>query len=177
MLWPLMNVPASLERTGASRLKAVLKWLVGGGVVLAAALQLTNPALTNPPVVPGHDVLATHPPPPEVATLLRSACYDCHSDETQWPWYSHVAPVSWWLDHHVKDARKKLNFSEWPNDDPQRAAKKWNRVSEEVISGDMPLPSYARIHPMARLNAGQREQLSKWADQEARRLQPDAARP
>jgi hypothetical protein len=64
MLWPLMNVPASLERTGASRLKAVLKWLVGGGVVLAAALQLTNPALTNPPVVPGHDVLAPPPPPP-----------------------------------------------------------------------------------------------------------------
>jgi hypothetical protein len=81
------------------------------------------------------------------------------------------------LDNHVKDARKKLNFSEWPNDDPQRAAKKWNRVSEEVISGDMPLPSYARIHPLARLNAGQREQLSKWADQEARRLQPDASRP
>lgn len=172
-----MSVPASLERTGASRLKTVLIWLLGGVIVIGAALQLSSPALTNPPVIAGHDVFASHPPPPEVATLLRSACYDCHSDETQWPWYSHVAPVSWWLNDHVKDARKKLNFSEWPTDDPPRAAKKWNRVSEEISSGDMPLPSYARMHPAARLTAAQRDRLAQWADQESSRLQPNAALP
>ena len=147
MLWRLMNVPIKPEPARPSRFKALLTWLGGGGVVVMAALQLANPALTNPPVLPGHDVLATDPPPPGVAALLRSACYDCHSDETQWPWYSRVAPVSWWLDSHVNDARRKLNFSEWPVDDPLHAARKWNRVSEEVDSGDMPLPSYAWMHP------------------------------
>ena len=177
MLWRLMSVPANPEPARPSRFKALLAWLGVGGVVVLAAVQLANPALTNPPVLPGHDVLATNPPPPEVTALLRAACYDCHSHETQWPWYSHIAPVSWWLDSHVKDARRKLNFSEWPVDDPLHAAKKWNRVSEEVDSGDMPLPSYARMHPLARLTPPQREQLSKWAEQESRRLQPAASIP
>lgn len=172
-----MSVPPGQDRAGSSRLKVLLIWIAGGGVVLLAVLQLTNPPLINPPAIPGRDALAAYPPPPEVAALLRSACYDCHSDETRWPWYSHLAPVSWWLNNHVKDARRKLNFSEWPNDDPQRASKKWNRVSEEIDSGDMPLASYTWMHPPARLSASQREQLSKWADQESRRLQPGAQAP
>ena len=138
-------------------------------------LQLANPARTNPPVVPGHDVLATKAPPPEVAAILRAACYDCHSDETKWPWYSHVAPLSWWVAGHVEDARKRLNFSEWPHDDPQRARKNWNRVSDQVQSGDMPLPSYTWMHAPARLSPEKRELLVQWTKQEARRLESPTA--
>src|SRR4051812_9751220 len=89
-----------------------------------ALLQLTNAGRTNPVAAPGHDFLSSNAPPPEITTLLRNACYDCHSYETRWPWYGHVAPVSWWLDNHVHDARESLNFSEWPHDNPQKAAKK-----------------------------------------------------
>jgi hypothetical protein len=150
------------------------RWVLGGVALIALLLQLTNPPRTNPPLIPGHDLLATNAPPAEIAALLRAACYDCHSQETKWPWYSHVAPMSWLLAGHVNDGRKRLNFSEWPQGDPQRAAKKWNRISEEVGSGDMPLPSYTWAHPPARLNAEQRGRLSKWAEQEARRLQAEA---
>ena len=149
--------------------------MAGGIAVIAGLLQLTNPARTNPPVTAGHDLLATNPPPADVAATLQAACYDCHSFQTEWPWYSRVAPASWLLVDHVNGARKRLNFSEWPHDDPERAAKKWRHVADQVRSGEMPLPSYTWIHTASRLNAGQRDRLAQWADQEARRLQPGAA--
>ena len=67
-------------------MKRKLKWLFGALVVVFGLLQFTNPPRTNPPVV--HDLTATHPPPPQITALLRAACYDCHSHETKWPWYS-----------------------------------------------------------------------------------------
>ncbi len=151
-------------------MKKRLKWTL---VILAAVfalLQLTNIGRSNPNVTPGHDLLSTNPPPAEITALLRTACYDCHSYETHWPWYGHVAPVTWWLDSHVRDARATLNFSEWPHDNPQKAAKKWNYISGSVRDGDMPLPSYLKIHKAARLTEEQRNQLSDWAEEEAQRL-------
>jgi hypothetical protein len=149
------------------------RFLIGAPAVFVA-LQLTNPARTNPPVAAGHDVLSTDPPPAGVAVLLRRACYDCHSHETQWPWYSGVAPLSWLVVDHVNEGRRHLDFSDWPHDDPQRAARKWSRIEEAVAGGDMPLPSYTWIHPPARLTAGQRSQLAAWAEQEAGRLRAAA---
>jgi hypothetical protein len=156
-------------------LKKRYRWILGGLLIAGALLQLTNPARTNPPAAPERDLLATNAPPAEVAALIKAAYYDCHSNETQWPWYSRVAPISWLVVGHVDDGRKRLNFSDWPNDDPRRAAKKWNRVSEELDSGNMPLPSYARIHPPARLSGEQRHRLVDWSEQEARRLQSSLA--
>ena len=140
-----------------------------------ALLQLTNVGRTNPSVTPGHDLLSSNSPPPEISAILHGACYDCHSYETRWPWYGHVAPVSWWLDSHVRDARERLNFSEWPHDNSQKAARKWNNVADTVRNGEMPLPSYARIHKAARLTDDQRKRLADWAEQEAQRLNATAA--
>jgi hypothetical protein len=155
--------------------KKRLKWILLVVVAAFGALQLTNMGRTNPTVVPGHDVFSKNPPPPEIAAMLRSACYDCHSYETRWPWYGHVAPVTWWLDSHVRDARERLNFSEWPHDDAQKAAKKWHYVGDSVRDGDMPLASYAKIHKAARLTEQQRTLLADWADKEADRLKSMAS--
>lgn len=144
--------------------------ILGGLLLLVGLLQFTNPARTNPPVLPGHDVCATNPPPPKIAGLLRAACYDCHSHETIWPWYSRVAPLSWWLVDHIQDGRKHLNFSEWPHDNSKRARSRWQHIRDEVESGDMPLRSYTWIHASARLTSSDREELARWADQEAKRL-------
>ncbi len=151
-------------------MKKKLKWILALLVAGFALLQLANPARTNPPVVPGHDLMATNPPPPEIAALLHAACYDCHSDETKWPWYSHVAPVSWLVANDVARGRERLDFSEWPRELPGRAAKRLERISEEVDYKDMPPAKYTLMHPEARLTAGQRQQLIHWADQEAARL-------
>ena len=156
--------------------KKSFKWILLGVIAVFALLQLTTLGRSTPSATPGHDLLSsTNSPPPEIATLLRGACYDCHSYETRWPWYGYVAPVSWWLDDHVNDARQRLNFSEWPQNDPQKAAKRWNHVSDTVRDGDMPLPSYAWIHKAARLTPEQRKQLADWAEQEAQRLHARAS--
>jgi hypothetical protein len=84
-------------------LKRKLKWFSVALVAGFALLQLTNPARTNPKVV--SDLMTGNPPPPKIAAMLHSACYDCHSNETRWPWYSHIAPMSWLIAGDVKEGR------------------------------------------------------------------------
>ena len=151
-----------------------LKWIFAALAAVFVLLQFTSPPRMNPPVAPGHDLMATNPPPPEIAALLHNACYDCHSDETRWPWYSHIAPVSWLVADDVMRGRERLNFSDWPRAWPERAAKRLERISEEVDYKDMPPAKYTLLHPEARLTTGQRQQLIHWADQEAAQLKPAA---
>ena len=151
-------------------MKKRARWLWAAAAIVILAALLINPALPEMRSDPGRGLLSTNPPPAEIVSMLRGACFDCHSTETRWPWYSHVAPMSWWLVDHVKEGRQRLNFSDWSHDDPRRAAKKWRLVADEVRSGDMPLHGYSWGHAEARLTAEQREQLAKWAEQEADRL-------
>jgi|ERR1700722_6535810 len=148
-------------------------WLKrGGGIVLfvAVALQFTNPRHLNPPVQPGCDLLASNAPPAEVASLLKNACYNCHSHETVWPWYSYIAPMSWSVVGHVNDARTAMDFSQWPHDDAARARKRWQRIRDAVEAEEMPLRSYTLIHPEARLTAEQRKRLVQWAEEVSAKL-------
>lgn len=135
------------------RAKRVLKV---GLVVLAAGLVAIQfvpygRAHANPPVVkePPWDVSGTR-------ELAVRACFDCHSNETRWPWYSHVAPLSWLVQSHVEDGRKSLNFSEW-----QRTYKDADEASEAVTEGYMPLDSYVVAHPRARLSPDEKERLAQ----------------
>ena len=161
-------------RVRFSGMKKKLKWILAAGAVIFGLLQLANPSRTNRPVTPGHDLMASNAPPPEVAVLLHAACYDCHSDETRWPWYSHIAPVSWLVAGDVRDGRERMNFSEWPHDLPARAAKRLERISEEVGYKDMPPGKYTLLHPDARLTTSQRETLINWTDEAAARLKSAA---
>ena len=149
-------------------MKKKLKWVVGGLIVLFGLLQFTNPARTNPPVV--QDLMATNAPPPQVDASLRAACYDCHSNETKWPWYSRIAPASWLVVWDVDEGRRHLNLSDWPANDITRAAKKLDRMSEEIDYHQMPPGKYTIIHTDARLTDSQRKELTGWLDSEAERL-------
>lgn len=151
-----------------------LKWGVAGAAVIFGLMQLANPSRVNPPVVPGHDLMATNPPPPQVAVLLHAACYDCHSDETRWPWYSHIAPVSWLVASDVKRGREHLNFSEWPYEHPNWMARRLENMSEELDYKEMPPAKYTLIHADARLTDAQRKELEDWLDQRAAQLRAAA---
>jgi hypothetical protein len=151
-------------------MKKKLKWIFAALVVAFGLLQLTNPARTNPPVV--NDLPATNPPP-NVAALLHAACYDCHSYETKWPLYSRIAPSSWLVVSDVNEGRKHLNFSDWPQE-PDRAAKKFDRINEVLDYREMPPKKYTLLHPEARLTDAQRQGLLDWSDAEAKRLQAAA---
>jgi hypothetical protein len=148
-----------------------LKWIGAALLVGFAAIQFTTPARTNPPVVPGHDAMASNAPPAEIASLFKNACYDCHSYETTWPWYSYVAPISWTVIQDVNDAREAMNFSEWPNSDPFHSRKRWRRVAEAIDANEMPIHKYTLIHSKSRLNPQQRKELINWAEQTADKLE------
>ena len=132
-----------------------------------AVAQLFNPARTNPPVK--NDFLAATQPPAAVAASLRAACYDCHSHETVWPWYAHVAPVSWLIVSDTTEGREHLNLSDWPTE-PDRAIKKLDRINEAVDDREMPPKKYTLIHANARLTETQRKEILDWTDAAAAKL-------
>jgi hypothetical protein len=125
--------------------------------VLAVGIQLIPVERDNPSV--RRDVAA----PEAVDKILRAACYDCHSHETRWPWYSRVAPMSFLVARHVHEGRGHLNFSEWPILDFDAQDELFEHIVKEVGEGKMPERSYTLLHPEARLTEAQREAIVSWA--------------
>ncbi len=154
----------------ADRGSRLIRRALVGIVVALLVAQLVPPTRDNPPVVA--DVAAS----PDVAAVLRRACYDCHSNETVWPWYSRVAPVSWLVAHDVHDGRKELNFSTWSAYDATKRRKKLKETVEEVTEGEMPPWYYVVLHAHARLDAPDVELLRAWATAESERAMAPAPR-
>ncbi len=98
----------------------------------------------------------------DVKLILKTSCYDCHSNNTVYPWYSKVQPVAWWLNDHITDAKKELNFSEFATYSARKQFRKLKEINDEVKGGDMPLPSYTFIHGYAKLNDNQKLLLTSW---------------
>ncbi|HEY3761433.1 MAG TPA: heme-binding domain-containing protein [Verrucomicrobiae bacterium] len=143
-----------------------LYWVIAGLAIVFALMQLANPSRVNPPVTNPFPITNA---PPQVAAMLRAACYDCHSDETRWPWYSHIAPMSWQIANDVNEGRNNLNLSDWPTD-PMRAAKRMEAMSEEIDYHEMPLKKYTLIHADARLTDSQRQAMEDWLQAQAKIL-------
>jgi hypothetical protein len=137
-----------------------------GILVLVAALVLSQAIRidkTNPPM--SSDVSAD----PAVKSMLKRACYNCHSNETVWPWYSGVAPVSWLVGSDVHEGRSNLNFSEWGAYSKDTQALKLSAVIKETQEGEMPPWYYSMIHGDSRLNQQERDLIKAWADAEKRK--------
>jgi hypothetical protein len=112
-----------------------------------------------------YDISTKYNVPPEIGTLLNGACNDCHSNQTRYPWYSNIQPVAWWLNNHVTEGKRHLNFSEFTK---RRAAIQFHKleeIAEMVQKEEMPLPSYTLLglHPDANLSDKERETLVLWA--------------
>lgn len=114
------------------------------------------------PSDPAQDFIHMHQPPAEVASILKRACYDCHSNVIRYPWYSNIAPVSWWLQHHVEEGREHLNFSDWGKYDAEKQEHKLEECLELVKEKEMPLKSYTWMHADARLSDNERRVLSEF---------------
>ena len=139
-------------------------------MLLFAVAQFVRPARTNPAVAAGQSLEEASAPPAEVARVLERSCMDCHSNRTRWPWYSNVAPVSWWLTDHVNHGRRHLNFSEWGSYDAEEADALLGDICKTAKSGTMPLGSYTFVHRGARLSHADVRALCDWTTAERRRL-------
>ncbi|MBO0329563.1 heme-binding domain-containing protein [[Muricauda] lutisoli] len=104
-------------------------------------------------------------PSAEVKQILKTACYDCHSANTEYPWYNNIAPVSYWLADHIEEGKEHLNFSDWESYDTKKKDHKLEEVIEEVKEGEMPLNEYTWTHADANLSEEQISALVAWADQ------------
>jgi len=108
------------------------------------------------------DIIKLYNPPENVAAMLKTSCYDCHSNNTIYPWYSKIQPVAWYLQHHVNEGKHELNFSEFGKYSVMLKKHKLDECKGEVKEGGMPLTSYTLIHGNAKLSANQKEELIFW---------------
>lgn len=111
-----------------------------------------------------HDISVKHEVPADVRDLIKRACYDCHSNSTNYPWYAEIQPFGWWLAQHVSDGKEHLNFSEFSTYSVKRASNKLDQIYDEVSEGTMPLKSYTWGHPEARLTPAEIKLLTEWAE-------------
>jgi len=142
----------------------IIKYLLWGLLILFIGAQFFRIDKTNPPADPASDFLKLNPPPEHLAILIKDACYDCHSNHSEYPWYTNIAPVSWWVKNHINEAREHLNFSTWASYDAEKADHKLEECNEEVANGNMPLKSYTWMHLEAKLTEAQRKELADWFD-------------
>mgnify|MGYP000017315000 FL=1 len=100
--------------------------------------------------------------PKNIESTLRASCYDCHSDNTNYPWYSYVQPIRFFMDGHINEGRKKLNFNEFGNYSKRKQRSKLEAISKQIKSDEMPLSSYTLIHRNAILTVNQKEEIINW---------------
>jgi hypothetical protein len=116
----------------------------------------------NPEFDQETDFLTIENPPAEMEKIITSSCYDCHSNQTVWPWYSYIAPASWLIEDHVIEGRDNLNFSDWGTYELEDRAYIIEEMIEEIEEGEMPFPGYDKMHPDAKLTEEQKQALFTW---------------
>jgi len=143
-------------------MKAKIIWLILIG--LAVIIQFFPSGRPETTADKQADLIANNNLPDSVKQILKTSCYDCHSNETVYPWYAYVAPVSWLVSRDVRIGRKKLNFSEWENLDKIKKATQLDNISDEVDDEEMPMPIYLVMHSDAKLTQEQRNALIAWTE-------------
>lgn len=137
-------------------------------VVILVLIQFKRIDKTNPEFNEAEDFITITQPPTEIATLIKDACYDCHSHQSKYPWYTNVAPISWVIEHHIEEGRGHLNFSTWGTYPDKKADHKLEECAEEVEEGEMPMKPYVVMHSEAKMTAAQKTALVEWFESQRR---------
>jgi cytochrome c553 len=148
-----------------------LKALLGLGLLVLAGIQVFGPARTNPAASPAQALSAKVPIPDPVQSILNRSCADCHSNQTRWPWYSHIAPISWQVIGDVNAGRDHMNLSDW-NATPEEGADLLDNICKQVRRHRMPLPMYTWMHADAKLSDDDIKALCTWSKDAAEQLVP-----
>ena len=144
-------------------MKKYMKLMKRIGLVLLATLvviQFFHPA-KNEGTADGPNAMVL---PADVKNILETSCFDCHSNHTNYPWYNNIQPVAWWLNDHVNEGKREINFSEFNTYKLKRKIKKMKEIREQIDESEMPLTSYTLIHGNAKLTEAQKTRLLAWAD-------------
>ena len=142
----------------------VWQYLLGGLAVIVIAVQFVPNEL--PPVIEENsgDLILTGLADEEISGILKTSCYDCHSNQTHYPWYSYVAPFSWLVAKDTREGREEANFSNWADYEMMDQLAILDDLYTEVEEEHMPMPIYTLIHTDAKLDAEQRQKIMEWAE-------------
>ncbi len=151
-------------------MKKIFFWIVVSLVSVFIVIQFFQSEKTNPVVIESNSIESQTQLPANISSIFINACQDCHSNKTQWPWYSYIVPVSWLVTKDVYEGRKHLNFSEWGTYNTNKKIKKLSEIQESIADSSMPLPIYVTMHPKANLTKEEREQINQWTEEEYIRL-------
>jgi hypothetical protein len=140
-----------------------LKKIFWGLLILFIAIQFVRPARNKSERILSTDMTKIYSVPDSVLTIFKTACYDCHSNNTRYPWYSNVQPGGWLLASHIKNGRSALNFSEFGSYSQRKQTSKLKAIVNSLNDGTMPLKSYTLIHADARLSKDEKTLIINWA--------------
>lgn len=127
-------------------------------------IQFFRPVKNRTEGISNNDISKLYPVPEAVGSILKTSCYDCHSNNTVYPWYAEIQPAAWWLADHVQEGKKELNFSEFAAYRIGRQYRKLEEINKQIKENEMPLDSYLWIHQGAKLNEQQKLTLTTWAN-------------
>ncbi len=138
------------------------KKIMIGLLVAVLLMQVMQPIKNQSDTPSENDISSVYALPAGVHDTLVKKCYDCHSNNTHYPWYVHIQPIGWWMASHVKEGKDHLNFSEFKTYEPKRANHKLEEVSEEIGEGHMPIESYLWLHPEAKVTDEELNAINSW---------------
>ena len=132
-------------------------------LILLVLIQFIRPRRNISASGSPQDIAVIYPTPDSVSKLLKKSCYDCHSNNTEYPWYSNLQPVGWWLQMHVNDGKRHIDYSSFASYEPRRQAKALHETAETIKEDEMPLDNYLWIHKNAVLTENEKLLISEWA--------------
>lgn len=153
--------------------KIPFKKIALGLLILLVVIQFIPTTKNNGEAIGENDIAHVVTVPADVQEILNVSCNDCHSNHTNYPWYSKLQPIGFWLDNHVNEGKHELNFSEFATYKKKRKLHKLDEIAEMVEEHEMPLSSYTLIHTNAKLTAEQQSRLITWA-KETKKLLADS---
>ena len=140
-------------------MKKTLKWFFIVGLITLVGIQFIPADVNKQEVISSSDIRDVYDVPDNVMNILENSCYDCHSNNTNYPWYSQVQPIRLIMDHHVEEGKAELNFSEFANYSERRKRNKMRAISEQIEKSKMPLPSYLWLHSDAIITPSQKDSI------------------
>lgn len=141
-------------------------------ILLFVTIQFFQIDKTNPKIDESQDFIKIHNPSPEIAEKIKASCYDCHSNESKYPWYTNIQPVGWWVKNHIDEGKHHLNFSEFDSYSAKRQSHKMEECYELIEEDEMPLKSYTIAHKEAILDDATKEQLITYFKEMEEKLKP-----
>mgnify|MGYP001381690705 FL=1 len=143
----------------------IVKIIAGIFLVALVLIQFIPVDYNQNDTVPQTDFMVVHKVPEAIQKKIQVSCYDCHSNNTQYPWYNRVQPVAWFLEDHIKEGKAELNFNEWDSLSSRRKTSKLRSIIKQIESGEMPLDSYTLIHRDAKFSNEETEEIINWVTQ------------